>query len=231
MHDLHQTERSEVAGVPVFRVDTPGPCFAMVLFRVGRADEPLTHAGITHLAEHLAFHRLHHLPYEHNGVTEPAYTRFFAEGDADEVEAFVRTVVATLADPPLERVRREARILAEEAAGRNTDAHDLLGRQRYGASPFGRPSYPEFGLGWLDAAHLAAALHGILREDRDPAAVLERYQRIRRHSARKAIARAEFNMMLGQRKKRPGLRNLAVKTLLALPTKHLLARRVTMRGL
>lgn len=148
---LHTVERTELDGVPVYRVETSGPAFGMLLFRLGRIDEPLTHAGVTHLVEHLAFHRLRHLPYEHNGATEPAFTRFFAEGEQDEVDAFLRTVLDTLVDPPLDRVRREARILAEEAAERNTDAYDLLRRSRHGATAHGRVGYPEYGLWWLDA--------------------------------------------------------------------------------
>lgn len=170
MDGLHRVERSEVDGVPTFRVDTPGPAFAMLQFRVGRVDEPLTHAGITHLVEHLAFHRLLHLSYEHNGTTEPSFTRFFAEGDTDEVADFVRTVVATLTDPPLDRIGREARILGEEAAGRDNEALDLLWRSRYGASAHGRPGYPEFGLWWLDAEAVGAWL--VERFTRDNAALV-----------------------------------------------------------
>ncbi|MCC5947260.1 MAG: insulinase family protein [Nitriliruptoraceae bacterium] len=178
MSSVHQVERSVVDGVPTFRVDTPGPAFAMLLFRVGRSDEPLAQAGITHLVEHLAFHRLHHLPYEHNGSTEPLFTRFFAEGDPDEVTEFVRTVASSLADPPLERVRREARIIGEEAAERNTEALDVLLRSRHGSGPHARSGYPEYGLWWLDAdtvgawirerfvrANAALVLSGDLPED------------------------------------------------------------------
>jgi zinc protease len=152
----HHLERHAVDGVPAYTTDTPGPAFGLLQFRVGRADEPLTHAGVTHLVEHLAFHRLHHLPYEHNGVTEPTMTRFYAEGEPDEVLTFLRTVVAALAEPPLERVGREAAILAEEAADRNTEALDVLLRSRHGARPYGRPAFPEFGLSWLDAAAVHA---------------------------------------------------------------------------
>jgi zinc protease len=156
MGELPQVERSEIAGVPTFRVPTPGPSFAMLLFRVGRSDEALPQAGITHLVEHLAFHQLHHLPYEHNGTTEPLFTRFFAEGEPDEVAGFVRTVVGSLADPPLERVRREARIVGEEAADRNTEALDTLLRTRHGSGPHARAGYPEYGLWWLDADTVGA---------------------------------------------------------------------------
>lgn len=156
MNALHQVERSDVDGVPTFRVETPGPAFAMLLFRVGRSDEQLPQAGITHLVEHLAFHRLHHLPYEHNGTTEPLFTRFFAEGDPDEVADFVRTVAGSLADPPLERLRREARIIGEEAAERNTEPLDVLLRARHGSGPHARSGYPEYGLWWLDADTVGA---------------------------------------------------------------------------
>jgi zinc protease len=152
MPALHHLERHQVDGVPAVVTDTPGPAFGLLQFRVGRADEPLTHAGVTHLLEHLAFHQLHHLPYEHNGMTEPTMTRFYAEGEPDEVLTFLRTVVAALADPPLDRIGKEAAILAEEAADRNTEALDLLLRSRHGSRPHGRPAFPEFGLAWLDAA-------------------------------------------------------------------------------
>jgi zinc protease len=156
MDALHQVDRCDVEGVPTFRVGSPGPAFAMLLFRVGRSDEQLPRAGITHLAEHLAFHRLHHLPYEHNGMTEPLFTRFFAEGEPDEVAEFVRNVVGNLADPALERVRREARIVGEEAAERNTEALDVLLRSRHGAGSHARSGYPEYGLWSLDAEVVGA---------------------------------------------------------------------------
>ena len=44
-------------GVSAIWTDSGGPFTAGIVFRVGRADEPLPHTGITHLAEHLALAR------------------------------------------------------------------------------------------------------------------------------------------------------------------------------
>ena len=46
--------RTLVDGVPTFYVDVDGPFVATLAFRVGRADERLPSAGVTHLLEHLA---------------------------------------------------------------------------------------------------------------------------------------------------------------------------------
>jgi zinc protease len=154
----HVVEQLEVDGVPTFRVDVPLPAFALLQFRVGRSDEPLTHSGITHLVEHLAFRHVRHVAFEHNGVTEPLFTRFFAEGSPEEAHGFVRRIVDALVDPDLDRVGREAHVLAEEAADRNTQAVDLLRRARFGATAHGRPAFPELGLWWLTADEVAAWL-------------------------------------------------------------------------
>ena len=66
-------------------------------------------------------------------------------------------------------------------------------------------------LGWQDAVHLAEALAS---EPRTRDAALDRYARVRRRKARRAIRQAEMNMRLGRPGRSLGLRQHVVKTLL-----------------
>lgn len=80
-------------------------------------------------------------------------------------------------------------------------------------------------LGWQDAIHLADVLAS------DPAtrdAALDRYARVRRRKARRAIRQAEMNMRLGRPGRSLGLRQQAVKTLLKSPLSHRFARSCAM---
>lgn len=101
----------------------------------------------------------------------------------------------------------------------------LAGDAAHVVSPIGGQG---MNLGWLGAERLAGRLAGVLQGGPDR---LAGYSRRQRRSARKAIQRAELNMALGQRKKRPRLRNRTLQLLLWLPTRHKLARQFTMRGL
>src|ERR1700745_2959007 len=49
---------TEVDGVPLFWADAPGRGAAGLLFRVGRADESLAGAGVTHLVQELVLRAL-----------------------------------------------------------------------------------------------------------------------------------------------------------------------------
>src|SRR5688572_14080406 len=92
-------ERTDIDGVPTFWLNAPGPLRAMLLFRVGQADEILPEAGISHLVEHLAFSTLDDLDHAHNGFVDHDRTAFWAAGEPDEVVAFLNGITAALATP------------------------------------------------------------------------------------------------------------------------------------
>ena len=136
----------EVDGVPALFVEAPGPVRAGLMFRVGRADEHLALAGITHLVEHLALHRHGDLDHHANGSVSDTVTHFHTAGTAADVVAFFETLCASLADLPMERLDTEKEILRTEEAGRGRGVNGNLPPWRYGAQGYGLVSYPEFGL-------------------------------------------------------------------------------------
>ncbi|WP_051799433.1 M16 family metallopeptidase [Catenuloplanes japonicus] len=138
-------KRTDIDGVPTVIAPKDGPVAAGLVFRVGRADEPLARAGITHLIEHLALHGLGLTDYHYNGATSPLTTTFHLEGTEGDVVTFLNGVCAALADLPTDRMAVEKEILRTEAAGRAGLAEPLA-IWRYGARGFGTIGYPEYGL-------------------------------------------------------------------------------------
>ncbi|MGV9939829.1 M16 family metallopeptidase [Streptomyces sp. NPDC003401] len=137
--------RTSVQGVPTLHAAGSGnEISAGLFFRVGRADETLATAGITHLVEHLALHRLGLSDLHHNGATANAYTLFHVTGSEEEVVAHLNSVCAALRDLPMERLETEKEILRTEAAGRG-GPHSPLALWRYGAQGYGLSSYHELG--------------------------------------------------------------------------------------
>jgi len=100
----------------------------------------------------------------------------------------------------------------------------LVGDAAHVVTPIGGQG---MNLGWVGARLLAEALqqHGV--GDR----ALVDYDRRMRRVARQVIRRAEINMRLGRRQRLPAVRNTMVWALLHGPSRHLLARLFTMRGL
>ncbi|MFD9393435.1 M16 family metallopeptidase [Streptomyces sp. NPDC060000] len=118
---------------------------AGLFFRVGRADETLATAGITHLVEHLALHRLGLSDLHYNGATANAYTLFHVTGSEEEVVKYLNSVCAGLRDLPMERLETEKEILRTEAAGRGSGPQHRMPLWRYGARGYGLSSYNELG--------------------------------------------------------------------------------------
>jgi len=104
----------------------------------------------------------------------------------------------------------------------------LAGDAAHVVSPLGGQG---MNLGWLGAGLLADAVERVLRQGAPPTVALAGYERRIRAMARRATRRAELNMALGRRPHHPALRDGIVSALLALPTRRLLARLFTMRGL
>ncbi|QNP70734.1 insulinase family protein [Streptomyces roseirectus] len=138
-----------VQGIPtLYAPSTTGPSTtgeltAGLMFRVGRADETLATAGITHLVEHLALHRLGLSDLHYNGATATTYTLFHVTGTEAEVVTYLNSVCAALRELPLERLETEKEILRTEAAGRGGSSQ--LPLWRYGAQGYGLTSYSELG--------------------------------------------------------------------------------------
>ncbi|MFD4545362.1 M16 family metallopeptidase [Streptomyces sp. NPDC058466] len=138
-------------GVPTLYAARAGAVTAGLLFRVGRADETLATAGITHLVEHLTLHRLGVSDLHYNGATSMAYTQFHVTGDEDEVVEYLNSVCAALRDLPLDRLETEKEILRTEAAGRGGGPNSQLPLWRYGAQGYGLSSCNELGTWTLTA--------------------------------------------------------------------------------
>lgn len=136
----------EIDGVPVLFVKASGPLRAGLMFRVGRADEPLPLAGITHLVEHLAMHRHGLMDHHANASVGAIVTHFYTGGTAAEVVSFFDKLCGSLADLPLARLGVEKEILRTEASGRGGGVNGSLPVWRYGAQGYGLLTYNEFGV-------------------------------------------------------------------------------------
>lgn len=145
-------DRSDVDGIPVLHAGpVAGRCAGGLLFRVGRADETLATAGITHLVEHLALEFLEPAKVHANGQTGQVLTHFHIEGTHTEVVAHLNRVAAALVDLPIARLDMEKHILRTEASGRSGGPAPNIGLWRYGAQDYGLTSLPELGLAAIDA--------------------------------------------------------------------------------
>ncbi|RSM48862.1 insulinase family protein [Amycolatopsis balhimycina DSM 5908] len=143
----------DVDGIPAVAAKRAGPLTAGLIFRVGRADETLATAGITHLVEHLALHRFGLGDYHFNGATAPDHTYFEMQGSESEVVSFLEAVCASLGNLPMDRLETEKSILRTEEAGRG--GAGSLYRHRYGAQGYGLVDYLELGVPRLRPAEVA----------------------------------------------------------------------------
>lgn len=141
--------RGEVGGIPAFFGPVPpgsrDAAAAAIIFRVGRADEPLPRFGLTHLVEHLAMFAVGELDYSANALVDDTRTLFYASGEPHEVVDFMRRVCGALRSLPLDRLELEKRVLETESM----TAPDLLARllsARFGVRGFGISKYRELGL-------------------------------------------------------------------------------------
>lgn len=151
------TTSTEVQGIPTLLAPRSGDLVAAgLVFRVGRADETLATAGITHLVEHLALHQHGLSDLHYNGQTADTYTHFHVEGTTAHVVEYLNGVCAALRDLPVERLEVEKQILRTEESGRSSGPSPNLPLYRYGAQGHGLPSYAELGLHALDAEAVRA---------------------------------------------------------------------------
>jgi zinc protease len=149
-------EAGTIGGVRVLRsASATGRNTAALVFGVGRYDETLPSAGITHLIEHLTLSGRPKACYEFNAEVSGRYTQFIMESpDPADTADFVTTVCRGLAADYSDALEREKRILKTEAASRGTAG--ALGQclgERYGATGPGLTGYQEYGLnrlGWAE---------------------------------------------------------------------------------
>ncbi len=134
-----------VDGLSTYWVASGGPFRAVLVFRVGMADETLPNHGICHLVEHLAIEPQQRL-YAHNGWCSIDATGFWAEGDRDEVLGYLAGVARRLHPLPRDRMVAERQILATEGSQRGGSIVTTLLSCRWGARTYGTASYDEFGL-------------------------------------------------------------------------------------
>ena len=145
-----EIQRAEIGGVPVFWADAPPPHEIQLVFRVGRADETLATAGLTHLVEHLAMPELP-VRLECNAFVTNLSTCFWARGEMPSLVSFVAGVVERLNDLPLDRLDVERRILLAEADQRVMPGEAWVAGRRFGAVGYGLAAFPELGLRRLTA--------------------------------------------------------------------------------
>jgi len=140
-------QRLEIEGIPTYAAPNAIRYTGVLLFRTGRADEPLRHAGLSHLVEHLALFGLGlHQPYSFNGWVGGLMTCFYATGTPDEVGGFLNAAAKSLRELPITRLREETGVLRAEAAARSAGPVGELLWLRYGATGHGQITLPEFEL-------------------------------------------------------------------------------------
>lgn len=148
-------QRASLAGVPVLWADAPDPFVGALMFRVGRVDETLCNAGLTHLVEHLALSAIERGQFQYNGHVEPAVTVFFASGTRDEVLQYLSGISSALRALPLDRLEGEKRILRSEASMTAGNVDTWLLALRFGAAGYGLVHHAELGLDWVTRDEVA----------------------------------------------------------------------------
>jgi zinc protease len=155
-------EIGTVDGVRALRsASVTGRNAAALVFRVGRFDETLTVAGITHLVEHLTLSTRPKAAYQFNAEVTGRFTAFFMESaDPAGTADFITTVCRGLAGDHRHGLDQEKRVLRTEAASRGgAGALGACLNERYGASGPGLAGYPEYGLHRLGWAEVEAWRH------------------------------------------------------------------------
>lgn len=145
MVTLHETE---VDGVRCFWVESGRPTLAALLaFRQGQVDEPITEQGFQHVLEHLALNGRGAGSLHVNGQVGLLETVFQSHGPADLVATHLEDLTGWLADPQLDALDKERRILQAEAATRGGSVVSRALGWRYGATGPGIGVYDDVGLG------------------------------------------------------------------------------------
>jgi hypothetical protein len=154
---IPEIDHYELDGIPLFHMPMPGSTVMSLSFRVGRADEPVAHGGMTHLAEHLILTAIDDVFDHANGTTEPYRVTFITRGSPSHVSAFLRDVCRSISSPRLTRMHQEAKVLRTESAGKSGMGMSLrMTWMRTGYQGIGTCGLPEFFLDALDEGRLRA---------------------------------------------------------------------------
>jgi zinc protease len=144
----------EVDGVPAFwPPERDGPAAALLMFRVGQADETLPIRGITHMIEHLALVPTGRAPHDFNGQTGSSITSFGVVGQPGELVSFFDVLGLSLRELPIDRLASERTVLQTEEQAR-AHSSQALWNLRWGPHAHGLMGYDELGLHGLDQASL-----------------------------------------------------------------------------
>jgi predicted Zn-dependent peptidase len=138
-------QATEVDGVPTLIAPTAGQMHAGLVFRVGRADEPLSRTGLTHILEHLTLFPFGLTDYHYNGATGPVTTTFHTAGSEQDVASFLTKVCESLAALPVDRLETEKTIVRTEWSSRTPGVNESMPLWRYGARGYGILSFREPG--------------------------------------------------------------------------------------
>ncbi|MER7171350.1 hypothetical protein [Streptomyces mesophilus] len=149
-------QRTAVDGVTVLWADAPGPLRAALTFGCGVRDETFRSFGVTHMVEHLAMGTLPRLHFEHNAMVGLEETAFLAAGRPEQIAMFLGAVCGALSDLPLERMEREAGVLAAEGTSPVPLPMAAVLNQRYGNAGYGLAPLAGPGYDRLDSAAVRA---------------------------------------------------------------------------
>ncbi|MEV2241848.1 insulinase family protein [Micromonospora sp. NPDC049891] len=130
-------ERTEIDGVPVLWKSGPAPLTASLVFGCGGRDETFRTIGVTHLVEHLAMSTLPRVHHDRNACVDLYTTEFMAAGRPEQLVAFLDGVCRALADLPLDRIGKEAGVLAAEGGSYVDPTVAALLTQRFGIQGLG----------------------------------------------------------------------------------------------
>lgn len=128
-----------------FRVDgvrvlhfpgTDEVCHATLMFAVGGRDESVPAQGVLHALEHVVMHAVRRTSIEINAAVDSVQTQFVASGSPDKVAMFLAHVCRALADPPVDRLLDEVRVLDAEGESQG-DSGWPMHRARYGFRDLG----------------------------------------------------------------------------------------------
>ena len=112
----------EVDGVRVLHFpDESGRARATLIFGVGARDETLPTLGTLHALEHAVMSGVRRTPIDIDATVRVSTTQFTATGSPHLVGTFLTGVCCGLADPPLDRLAHEARVLEAELDGDDSE--------------------------------------------------------------------------------------------------------------
>ena len=142
---IPEIEPYELDDIPLYHIPAPGSTILTVTFRVGRADEPVIHGGMTHLAEHLFLTAISDSLDHSNGATGPYHVSFIVRGTPHDASKFLRDLCKTIENPRYGRIHQEANVLRTEEAGRGGGGLSIrMVALRTGYQGLGTLTLPEF---------------------------------------------------------------------------------------